>query len=306
MSVTQLLQAMPAKANALFAKLVDTSDGAVKTRERLLAELRDELEQQARLEERHLFPVLRRHAETKGFVAAAAETNKEVRRLLDELSAMPKDGAAFADKAGELRALFQRHIRDDKKELLPAVRKALSEDEQQALAATLEAGKDAIRKGVKAGAEDGAGPGEAAEAVQGAAETAKRTVEAGKRTVEAGAAAARSTVRSAAESALKTAGTIDRMAGPARERALALSTAPNVAARAASEAGAAWIAYLNRTASAGSTVAQRLTRCTTPRDVTDLQGEVLGEAVDAWFDMQNRLLDISMRASRDMVRPAER
>ena len=48
----------PTKANELFARLSETSDGAVKTREKLFAELRAELELHTSLEEEHLFPIL--------------------------------------------------------------------------------------------------------------------------------------------------------------------------------------------------------------------------------------------------------
>ena len=65
MTLRTLMLAGPAKANELFARLADTSDGAVKTRERLFAELKAELELRTSLEEQHLFPVLRRNPETK-------------------------------------------------------------------------------------------------------------------------------------------------------------------------------------------------------------------------------------------------
>ena len=58
--IRQLIQTSPAKANELFAKLAETSGNAVKTRERLFSELKEELELQMRLEEQHLFPVLRK------------------------------------------------------------------------------------------------------------------------------------------------------------------------------------------------------------------------------------------------------
>jgi hypothetical protein len=60
-TIRQLIQTSPAKANELFAKLADTSEGAVKTRERLFSELKGELELLSSLEEQHLFPVLRKH-----------------------------------------------------------------------------------------------------------------------------------------------------------------------------------------------------------------------------------------------------
>ncbi|WP_051341565.1 hemerythrin domain-containing protein [Azospirillum halopraeferens] len=325
MSITQVLQSMPAKANELFAKLADTSDGAVKTRERLLGELKEELEQQARLEEEHLFPLLRRHKETKDLVPAAIDDNRKVRALLSELEGMPRDGAAFGDKVGELRRLFQQHVRDEKKELLPAVRKALSDDEQQRLAESLEEQKAGMVEARRAEAEQARRQREAAEATAETARNAARTTaetarnaaqttaETARSTAQAGAEVARTAARSGvdaartgARTALQAAGAMDRMAEPVRDRMLAISTAPNVAARAASEAGAAWIAYVNRTALAGSEAGRRLTRCTSPQELAAVQGEVVGEAMNAWLDMQNRLLDISMRASRDMVQRVER
>ena len=43
MNLRTLMQVGPTKANELFAKLAETSDGAVKTREKLFAELKGEL-----------------------------------------------------------------------------------------------------------------------------------------------------------------------------------------------------------------------------------------------------------------------
>src|ERR671933_632795 len=121
MSFRTLMLAGPTKANELFAKLSETSDGAVKTRDRLFAELKAELELHASLEEEHLFPVLRRNAETKGLVAEAAKDNKELRAALAELEALPKGDPAFPEKLAALRRTFREHARDERRELLPAV-----------------------------------------------------------------------------------------------------------------------------------------------------------------------------------------
>jgi hypothetical protein len=141
MTITQLIQNSPSKANELFGKLADTSEGAVKTREKLFSELKDELETLASLEEKHLFPVLRKHQETKDLVADAINDNKEVRKLLADLDKTPKTDPEFAPKLGELRKIFQQHVRDEKKELLPAVRKALSAEETQTVIERIEAGR---------------------------------------------------------------------------------------------------------------------------------------------------------------------
>ena len=140
MTLRSLMQAGPAKANELFAKLSETSDGAVKTRERLFAELKAELEFHASLEEQHLFPVLRRNSETKDLVADAIRDNKELRAKVAELDGMAKSDAIFSERLSELQKVFRQHARDDRKELLPAVQRALSEEQVQGVTDKMEAG----------------------------------------------------------------------------------------------------------------------------------------------------------------------
>ena len=140
LTLRTLMQAGPAQANELFTKLAETSDGALKTRERLFAELKAELEQHADLEEQHLFPVLRKHAETKELVVGAIKDNKELRGQLAELDALPKNDETFLAKLSELRKTFRQHARDETKELLPAVQKALSEEQVQGVTEKMEAG----------------------------------------------------------------------------------------------------------------------------------------------------------------------
>src|SRR4051812_43360231 len=106
-TIRQLIQTSPAKANELFAKLGETSGNAVKTRERLFSELKEELEPQMRLEEQHLFPVLRKK-ETKDLVSDALNDNKETRKALTDLERTPKVSEEFASKVAELRKGFQQ------------------------------------------------------------------------------------------------------------------------------------------------------------------------------------------------------
>lgn len=140
MSLRTLMQAGPAKVNELFARLAETSEGAVKTREKLYAELKAELELHTSLEEQHLFPVLRRNAETKDLVTEAIRDNKELRAKLAVLEAQPKNDEAFPERLKELQKLFRQHARDEKRELLPAVQRALSEEQVQNVTEKIEAG----------------------------------------------------------------------------------------------------------------------------------------------------------------------
>jgi uncharacterized protein (TIGR02271 family) len=140
MTLRSLMQAGPAKANELFTRLLETSDSAVKTRERLFAELKAELELHTDLEEQHLFPILKKNAETKDLVVQAIKDNKELRTKLAEVESLPKNQESFLDGLAGLQKTFRQHARDDKKELLPAVQRALSEDQVQEIAEKIEAG----------------------------------------------------------------------------------------------------------------------------------------------------------------------
>jgi phage-related minor tail protein len=178
-TIRQLIQSSPARANELFAKLVDTSENAVKTREKLFAELKDELERLASLEEQHLFPVLRKHKDLKDLVREALTDNKATRKLLTELDHTPKDSEEFAARVAELRRVFQQHVRDERKELLPAILKALSDEEAEAVVESIEAGKAEIEEARRAEAEErrieARRERERAEAEQARIEAAQRT-----------------------------------------------------------------------------------------------------------------------------------
>jgi len=152
-TLRQLIQTSPAKANELLTRLFETPYTALKTRERLFVELKAELDLLAQLEEEHLFPVLRKHKETKSLVSDALNDNKQIRKLVANLEQTPRESEDFAGKVAELRKVFQQSVRDDKKELLPAVLKALSDEEAQAIVDNIEAGKADVEQAKRAEAE---------------------------------------------------------------------------------------------------------------------------------------------------------
>jgi len=197
--IRQLIQTTPTKANELFARLGDTSESAIKTRARLLADLKEELELLTELEEKHLFPVLRKHKQTKDLVADAIGDNKQMRKLLAELDKTPPESEEFGGKVAELRRVFQQHVRDEKKELLPAVLKALSDEEAQAIVESIEDRKAEIEeeRRTEAGERRAAArqEREEAEKVQQAAETVVASLWAGPQAAQQTARTAQDAVR---------------------------------------------------------------------------------------------------------------
>jgi hypothetical protein len=126
----------------LVGRLADTTDGAAKRREAVLAELTAETSLLADLEEKHLLPLLAKHEETKAVVAAARKDNAAILHQLGELSRVPKVGDAFRQSVDRLHKAFQQSVRDDRKELA-----AGSEDRSEPRGGRRRRRHDAIRRG---------------------------------------------------------------------------------------------------------------------------------------------------------------
>ena len=137
-NIRHMMQERSAKSLEILSKLLDTSDGALKTRDRLLSELKQELQHMMVLEGQHLFPVLRKHKDLKGLVDDTLRDNKETKSLLADLERTPRDSEEFGKKVAILRKTFQQHVRDEKKELLPAIAKALSDEEAASVVETMD------------------------------------------------------------------------------------------------------------------------------------------------------------------------
>ena len=271
-TLRQLIQTSPARVNELFVKLVDTSETAVKTREKIFVELKGELELLADLEERHLFPVLRKHKELKDLVREALNDNKATRKLLTELDHTPKDNEEFASRVEELRRVFQQHVRDEKKELLPAVLKALSDEEAEAVVDRIEAGKAEIEEAKRAEAEERRAEArrqrEKAEAKQARIEAAEREDAKERRAAARREREEAERVQQAAEAVVDVAWTAPRTA--------------EQAARVAQE-------VVQTTVSTGSEMAQR---------ATDQITQVLGAT-------RQRSQDLTQRTSQSLQAVAE-
>src|SRR4051812_26229247 len=95
MNLHSVMQASATKAFELFTSLAATSDTALKTRERLYAELKAELDKHLELEQKHLLPALRKEVDAKDLVATAIRDVKDLRAMVSELDTLPKNDEAF-------------------------------------------------------------------------------------------------------------------------------------------------------------------------------------------------------------------
>jgi hypothetical protein len=321
-TIRQLIQSSPARANELFAKLVDTSENAVKTRERLFAELKEELELLASLEEQHIFPVLRKHKDFKELVRDALNDNRTTRKMLTELDHTPKDSEEFASRVAELRRVFQQHVRDEKKELLPAILKALSDEEAQAVVERIEAEKAEIDEAKRLEAEQRRAEAreerESAERVQHAAEAVVSTAWAAPLAAQGMARASEQVVRSGVGTASEVAqGATDQVARVAdlagqRTQMLAESTAQNL--RVLTQSGSVMVETLQEISSECLDMAQErlrrnlegvqaLARCGTPFEFVAAQNALVRQNLELTMANGRRLAELSARAVQQATGP---
>lgn len=115
---------------ALFDKVEATGDDQGTTRKHLLGKIKNALGKHAIEEENAIYPALRDANMTHDADTLNGE-HGYVKTYLYDLENMPADGPAWLAKARELRAMLEEHMKMEEKEVFPALKSQLS-DEQNA------------------------------------------------------------------------------------------------------------------------------------------------------------------------------
>lgn len=121
---------------ALFDKIEATEDNQTMVRKHLLTKLRNALGKHAIEEENAVYPAVRESDSAHDADALNGE-HGYVKTYLYELGNMPAEGAAWLAKARQLRALLEEHIRMEETEVFPALKRALTEEQNARLTAAV-------------------------------------------------------------------------------------------------------------------------------------------------------------------------
>lgn len=308
-STRKFSQSPPDKANELIEQLLATSSNAVKARERLLTDLKEELELLASLQEQHLFPVLTKHG-MPDLVRDARSDNQETGALISELERMPKNNGEFLGKVAELRKVFQQHIRDDKKQLLPAVLKVLSDEEAEAVVEKVEDEMASIQESKRAET------GRAQDQVELVRQVAGDVTE----TVRAGAEGAR-TVASTAQEAVQTGlSTVSEMARLSTEQAMNLFRNPQglgdqtsqqlqavaqsgtVVARSVQKTSFEWFALGQMRLQKNIEGFSRLAQCRSVPELMEVQTSLFRDNLLQTFDNSRRIVELTGELAEEATR----
>ncbi len=315
MSSLRTLLADTAKIDRLFERLAETTPGAVKTRAALLGELKTELKSHAKLERTQLLPILEKHAGTKGLVKAASARLDAVDEQLARMGREPMEGDAFAGAVRELKTLFHAHLRDDRSDLLPAVKKALSEEEAATVAEKMSAAKRASEASEREAAEarrtEARRDREQAEARDAAAALAKRAERKAAADAEHLAASVAEAARVQSETARQAMASGVRVADEVTQQAAAgvakasgaltrvIDQAPSAMAAVQGLQGVAreWMNWFQARAKNQRDAFASLARCRTPADFLAAQARFAQEDLSLLMESGARMYQIAGRAA---------
>ena len=141
MNAFTLLKADHKKVAGILEKIDATTERGIKTREELFAQLKNELDIHAHIEETVLYPALEKADETRDITLEAYEEHALVKQLLGELDTLDKNEETWTAKFTVLKENIEHHVEEEEDEMFKKARKVLSEEEAEELGVKMEAAK---------------------------------------------------------------------------------------------------------------------------------------------------------------------
>jgi len=122
------------KVKGLLAQLQETGDGAGKTRDKLFAEIKKDLDIHAEFEEQVFYPKARAATGMDDVIEDGLEEHSEAKELLSKLKTMNSTSAEWLDTVEELTEAVEHHAMDEEKKLFPKARKIMDDADAQSMA----------------------------------------------------------------------------------------------------------------------------------------------------------------------------
>lgn len=138
------------KVSGIFKQMEETTGKATKVRQQLLAQIKQELDLHAQIEETILYPVLKQAAEMRDITTEAYEEHQEVKDLLAELEATPVEDDEWESILAELKDAVEHHVDEEENEMFTQAHEVLSEDQIADITERIEAAKQQAPKSASA------------------------------------------------------------------------------------------------------------------------------------------------------------
>jgi hemerythrin superfamily protein len=127
------------RVEELFKRYKQTGPRALKARQRLAERITKELSVHASIEEQLLYPALKRAGD--GDVQEALHEHDEVKNALDRLGEMTPDDPEFDRTMKQVIQHVTHHAKEEEREMLPKLRKAMSKKDREDLGKRMQTAK---------------------------------------------------------------------------------------------------------------------------------------------------------------------
>ena len=142
-----MLKSDHATLKRLLRELNGTTDRAVKERERLVAEIEQEVKMHAQVEEEVFYPAFltkTENTDAEDMFYEAAEEHHVVDMVLPALKAANPKSHEFEAKAKVLKDLLEHHIKEEEGEMFVKARSIFSDEQLRELGDLMQARKDSV------------------------------------------------------------------------------------------------------------------------------------------------------------------
>jgi hypothetical protein len=150
MNAFTLLKEDHEKVSGIFAKLEETTERAEKTRTELFAQLKQELEIHAHIEETIFYPELKREAETREITLEGVEEHKDIKAALAELGTTDVTSELFAVRVKVLKELVEHHVEEEEGEMFKKAREVFPAERLEEVGVRMEEEKKAQQQKLRA------------------------------------------------------------------------------------------------------------------------------------------------------------
>ncbi|MEX1102350.1 MAG: hemerythrin domain-containing protein [Actinomycetota bacterium] len=131
----------------LLEKIDGTTERGVKTRQELLARIKNDLSVHETIEEEIFYPALKEHAKTKEITLEAYEEHHVVDEIMDEIEQTPPDDERWGAKFTVMKENIEHHIEEEEDEMFKQAEQVLDADEIERLGDRMATRKEALLTG---------------------------------------------------------------------------------------------------------------------------------------------------------------
>jgi hemerythrin superfamily protein len=141
MDIFQILKKDHQTVKELFKKLEATTPRAIKGREKLFSQLKNDLEAHSHGEEATFYSILKEQEEMQENVEEAMDEHETVATLLEELEELDKESEEWDSKLEELKKNVLHHVKEEEGEIFKKAKNVLSKEQLQTLGKEFQSAK---------------------------------------------------------------------------------------------------------------------------------------------------------------------